>query len=68
MRELFLRIGNSCSAQMAEGWARAIASKLPVRNQFEVASAGLEAYGLNPRALAVMAEDGIDITSQTSHV
>ena len=53
---------------MAEGWARAIAAKLPVRNQFEFASAGLEAHGLNPRAVAVMAENGIDITSQTSDV
>lgn len=53
---------------MAEGWARALAAKLPVRDHFEFASAGLEAHGLNPIAVAVMAENGIDITSQTSDV
>lgn len=53
---------------MAEGWARAIAAKLPIRNQFEFASAGLEAHGLNPGAVAAMADRGIDITSQTSDV
>lgn len=68
MRVLFLCTGNSCRSQMAEGWARALAAKLLVGKQFEFASAGLQAHGLNPRAVAVMAENGIDITSQTSDV
>lgn len=68
MRVLFLCTGNSCRSQMAEGWARALAAKLLGKKQFEFASAGLQAYGLNPRAIAVMAENGIDITLQTSDV
>lgn len=47
---------------MAEGWAKALAP------QCEVNSAGLEAHGLNPRAIAAMARQGVDIGSQTSDV
>jgi arsenate reductase len=46
---------------MAEGWARALLSE-----QIEPYSAGIEAHGLNPNAVRVMREAGIDITSQTS--
>ena len=53
---------------MAEGWARAIAAKLPVKDLFEFSSAGLVAHGLNPGAVAVMADNGVDITAQTSDV
>lgn len=60
----FLCTGNSCRSQMAEGYGR----KLLDSSQFEVRSAGIESHGLNPRAVKVMAEDGIDITGQTSDV
>ena len=48
---------------MAEGWARYIGGKT-----VSVQSAGIEAHGKNPRAIAVMAEAGIDISSQESTV
>ena len=58
---LFLCTGNSCRSQMAEGWARALAD-----SSWEVQSAGIEAHGKNPRAIAVMAEAGVDISGQES--
>ena len=58
---LFLCTGNSCRSQMAEGFARALKS-----NQFEAYSAGIEPHGLNPNAVQVMAEIGIDISAQQS--
>lgn len=61
IRLLFLCTGNSCRSQMAEGWARRFAPAW-----LEVASAGIEAHGLNPRAVAVMAEAGVDISKQES--
>jgi len=60
---LFLCTGNSCRSQMAEGWARSLG-----RDRFVVQSAGIEAHGKNPRAIAVMAEAGIDISGQESTV
>ena len=62
MKLLFLCTGNSCRSQMAEGWARALGGK-----HIEVRSAGIEAHGKNPRAIAVMAEAGIDISEQESN-
>ena len=59
---LILCTGNSCRSQMAEGWARALRSE-----QIDALSAGIEKHGLNPNAVAVMAEAGVDITSQTSN-
>ncbi len=58
---LFLCTGNACRSQMAEGWGRHFAG-----DRLEVHSAGIEAHGQNPRAIAVMAEAGIDITGQES--
>jgi arsenate reductase len=58
---LFLCTGNSCRSQMAEGWARHLRSA-----DLEAFSAGLVAKGLDPRAAAVMAEVGVDISAQTS--
>lgn len=58
---LFLCTGNSCRSQMAEGWARTMT------NFDRVASAGIEAHGLNPRAVAVMSEVGVDISVQQSN-
>lgn len=58
---LFLCTGNSCRSQMAEGWGKHFAA-----GRIEVQSAGIEAHGKNPRAIAVMAEAGIDISNQES--
>ena len=58
---LFLCTGNSCRSQMAEGWARAL--KDDVLNAY---SAGIEKHGLNPRAVQIMQEAGVDISSQQS--
>lgn len=58
---LFLCTGNSCRSQMAEGWARHLWA-----DQIEAYSAGIEAHGLNPNAVRVMREAGVDISTQTS--
>ncbi|MBM7710901.1 arsenate reductase (thioredoxin) [Enterococcus xiangfangensis] len=58
----FLCTGNSCRSQMAEGYAH----KYLPSTQFEIRSAGIETHGLNPKAVQIMAEDGIDISNQTS--
>jgi arsenate reductase len=60
---LFLCTGNSCRSQMAEGWARAL-----LGDAFDVFSAGLETHGLNPYAVKVMAEAGVDISSHKSQL
>jgi arsenate reductase len=61
LRILFLCTGNSCRSQMAEGWARALKSDV-----VEAYSAGIEKHGMNPYALKVMAEAGVDISKQYS--
>ena len=58
---LFLCTGNACRSQIAEGWAKRYARPL-----FEIQSAGIESHGKNPRAIAVMKEAGVDISSQAS--
>ena len=58
---LFLCTGNSCRSQMAEGFARKLKS-----DRFAVYSAGIETHGLNPNAVQVMAEAGVDISDQQS--
>lgn len=58
---LFLCTGNSCRSQMAEGWTRHLKG-----DSFEVFSAGVETHGLNPRAVQVMAEAGVDISGHRS--
>ncbi|NIP17932.1 MAG: arsenate reductase (thioredoxin) [Xanthomonadales bacterium] len=60
---LFLCTGNSCRSQMAEGWARVLGG-----DRVHVESAGIEAHGKNPRAIAVMQEAGVDISGQESTV
>lgn len=57
----FLCTGNSCRSQMAEGFARQYFGQ-----QWRIASAGIETHGLNPRAVQVMAEKGIDISQYHS--
>jgi len=61
MKILFLCTGNSCRSQMAEGWARALKG-----NVIEAYSAGIETHGLNPNAVKVMAEAGVDISGHKS--
>lgn len=58
---LFLCTGNSCRSQMAEGWARHLK-----RDIIEPYSAGIETHGLNPNAVMVMAEAGVDISHHHS--
>lgn len=60
-RVLVLCTGNSCRSQMAEGYLRHFGGEA-----LEVFSAGIEAHGLNPLAVQVMAEDGVDISTHTS--
>lgn len=61
LKVLFLCTGNSCRSQMAEGWTRHLKG-----DQIEVYSAGVEKHGLNPRAVKVMREVGIDISDHYS--
>ena len=61
LKMLFLCTGNSCRSQMAEGWARHLRSEA-----IEAYSAGVEIHGLNPLAVQVMAEAGVDISRQRS--
>ena len=63
LKVLFLCTGNSCRSQMAEGWARHLKG-----DQIEPYSAGIEAHGLNPDAVRVMAEAGVDISDHRSKV
>ncbi|MBI5040656.1 MAG: arsenate reductase ArsC [Gammaproteobacteria bacterium] len=65
MNLLFLCTGNSCRSQMAEGWARRLNSELG-DDWLTVQSAGIEAHGKNPRAIAVMQEAGVNISMQES--
>ncbi len=58
---LFLCTGNSCRSQMAEGWCRHLKGDI-----IDAYSAGIETHGLNPNAVAVMAEAGVDISKQHS--
>jgi len=61
LKVLFLCTGNSCRSQMAEGFARALRGEA-----IEAYSAGVEPHGMNPRAVRVMSEAGVDIAGQRS--
>jgi arsenate reductase len=61
LKVLFLCTGNSCRSQMAEGWTHKLKS-----NCIEPYSAGIETHGLNPNAVRVMAEAGVDISAHRS--
>jgi arsenate reductase (thioredoxin) len=61
LKILFLCTGNSCRSQMAEGWANALKAEI-----LEPYSAGIETHGLNPDAVKVMAEAGVDISTHRS--
>jgi arsenate reductase (thioredoxin) len=62
MNILILCTGNSCRSQIAEGYLRHFAGE-----KATIYSAGVETHGVNPRAIKVMAEDGIDISGHTSN-
>ena len=59
---LVLCTGNSCRSQMAHGYLNFFGGET-----LDVYSAGLESHGVNPRAVAVMKEDGVDISGHTSN-
>lgn len=61
-RILVLCTGNSCRSQIAEGYLRYFA-----QNKAEIYSAGIETHGVNPKAIEIMKEDGIDISNHTSN-
>jgi len=61
LKALFLCTGNSCRSQMAEGWCRHLKGDI-----IEAYSAGIETHGLNPYAVKVMAEAGVDISGHKS--
>jgi arsenate reductase len=61
-RILVLCTGNSCRSQIAEGYLKHFAE-----DKAEVYSAGVEVHGVNPRAVQIMREDGIDISDHTSN-
>ena len=61
-RILVLCTGNSCRSQIAEGYLKYFA-----KDKAMVYSAGIETHGVNPKAIAVMKEDGIDISNHTSN-
>ena len=61
LKLLFLCTGNSCRSQMAEGFAL-----FYFRDKFIISSAGIESHGINPNAIKVMKEAGVDISTQFS--
>ena len=61
MKVLFLCTGNSCRSQMAEGWTRHLKGDV-----VEPYSAGIEKHGMNPHAVKVMAEAGVDLSKHFS--
>ena len=63
---LVLCTGNSCRSQMAHGWLNYFNEKMDLN--LSVFSAGVETHGLNPMAVKVMTEAGIDIQTHTSNL
>ena len=59
---LVLCTGNSCRSQIAQGYLQVFAE-----DRAKIYSAGVETHGVNPKAIAVMEEDGIDISHHTSN-
>ena len=59
---LVLCTGNSCRSQIAEAYLRHFGGHVA-----EIFSAGIETHGVNPRAIAILKEDGLDISSHTSN-
>jgi arsenate reductase (thioredoxin) len=61
IKVLFLCTGNSCRSQMAEAWARHLKGAC-----IDAYSAGIECHGMNPHAVQIMAEAGVDLSSRHS--
>lgn len=61
---LVLCTGNSCRSQIAHGYLEFFTKTL---NNVNIYSAGVETHGVNPKAIATMLEDGIDISNYTSN-
>jgi arsenate reductase (thioredoxin) len=61
LKILFLCTGNACRSQMAEGWTRHLKNDV-----IDVFSAGIDPHGVDPLAVAVMKEAGVDISGQRS--
>jgi arsenate reductase len=59
---LVLCTGNSCRSQIAHGYLATM-----TKGKAKVYSAGVETHGVNPRAIAIMKEDGIDISEHSSN-
>jgi arsenate reductase len=59
---LVLCTGNSCRSQIAEGYLKYLAD-----GKATIYSAGVETHGVNPQAIAIMEEDGIDLSGHTSN-
>ena len=59
---LVLCTGNSCRSQMMQGYLNHFGNK-----KIKAYSAGIETHGVNPRAIKVLAEDGVDISHHTSN-
>lgn len=59
---LVLCTGNSCRSQIAEGYLRSFA-----KERADIYSAGIETHGVNPKAIATMEDEGIDISNHTSN-
>lgn len=66
-RILVLCTGNSTRSQMAHGYLQQFANSLGLNERVDVLSAGVETHGLNPKAVEIMAEDGVDISRHTSN-
>ena len=60
---LVLCTGNSCRSQIAHGYLAHFANK----ERVTIYSAGVETHGVNPKAIAIMKEEGIDISNHTSN-
>lgn len=60
---LILCTGNSCRSQMAQGWME----HFDTENRLNIYSAGVETHGVNPKAIQIMREAGVDISHHTSN-
>ena len=60
---LILCTGNSCRSQIAHGWLSYFTG-----GTSNIYSAGIETHGVNPKAIAIMSEEGVDLSNHTSNI